>query len=360
MSTASRRPGPRLVFRPQPWIVAVLIFTTFGAIFLTPAREAAAAPAWTTTWLNLRSGPGTNYGVILVMEPGAYVEIVQNKQNGFYRVRYNGVSGWAALQYLDRSGGGNSDGGGGGGGGGSGNATVTSALNLRSSPWGSIIAVMPAGASVTVTGSGQNGFLPVTYNGQSGWAHTDYLDTGASGPGPSPAPPSGPAVGSATTTTALNLRAGPSTGTSVLAVMPGGASVEILGDPQSGFYPVRYNGTSGYASGDFLNFGGDGDGGGGGGGGDGWTEQEIINIIYAAADRYGQPRADMLRVARCESNLNPNTYHPAYGASGLFQFLPGTWATTPYANENIFDPVASANAAGWMWSVGRRGEWVCQ
>ncbi|MGH2601886.1 MAG: SH3 domain-containing protein, partial [Dehalococcoidia bacterium] len=331
MSTASRRPERRLFFRSRLWIVAVLILTTFGAVFLPPAREAAAAPAWTTTWLNLRTGPGTNYDVILVMEPGAYVEIVQNKQNGFYRVRYQGVSGWAALQYLDRSGGGGGDDGGGddgGGGGGGGNTTVTSTLNLRSSPWGSVITVMPAGASVTVTGSGQNGFLPVTYNGRSGWAHSDYLDTGASGPGAAPAPPSGPAVGSATVTSALNLRAGPSTGTSVLAVMPSGATVEILGDPRSGFYPVRYNGTAGYAYADYLSLGGgDGDGNGGG---DGWTEQEIISIIYAAADQYGQPRADMLRVARCESGLDPSQVTPPYQASGLFQFLPGTWATTPY------------------------------
>ena len=57
---------------------------------------------------------------------------------------------------------------------------------------------------------------------------------------------------------------------------------------------------------------------------------------------------------------DPNAVNPYSQASGLFQFIPGTWATTPYANDNIFDPVANANAAGWMWSVGRRNEWVCQ
>ena len=29
---------------------------------------------------------------------------------------------------------------------------------------------------------------------------------------------------------------------------------------------------------------------------------------------------------------------------GLFQFMPGTWLTTPFKNQNIFDPVANANA----------------
>jgi soluble lytic murein transglycosylase-like protein len=68
----------------------------------------------------------------------------------------------------------------------------------------------------------------------------------------------------------------------------------------------------------------------------------------------------MLRVAQCESGLDPNQVTPPYEASGLFQFLPGTWASTPFAAQNIFDPVANANAAAWMWSVGRRNEWVCQ
>ena len=48
--------------------------------------------------------------------------------------------------------------------------------------------------------------------------------------------------------------------------MPAGAAVTVTGDPQSGFYPVVYNGTSGWASGDFITFGGGGDPGGGGGG----------------------------------------------------------------------------------------------
>ena len=68
----------------------------------------------------------------------------------------------------------------------------------------------------------------------------------------------------------------------------------------------------------------------------------------------------MLAVAQCESLLDPYATNAWSGAAGLFQFLPGTWATTPWAGDNIYDPVANANAAAWMWSVGRRNEWVCQ
>jgi hypothetical protein len=149
----------------------------------------------------------------------------------------------------------------------------------------------------------------------------------------------------------------------VLLVIPAGAAVELTGDQQNGFLGVIYNGQRGWAYGDYLQtVSGSNDGGSSGvDGSDGWSQDEIIAIIYAAADRYGQSREDMLRVARCESGLNPRAVGAApYYATGLFQFLRSTWASTPYANEDIFDPVANANAAGWMWSVGRRNEWVCQ
>jgi uncharacterized protein YraI len=338
-----------------------LVISTLSAVFLAPPEGALAAPANTTDWLNLRSGPGVDYSVILVMEPGAYVEIVQNVQNGYYRVYYNGTSGWAAAAYLDRSGSGGgggstSDGGGGGGGG---SATVTSALNLRSGPstGNSVLAVMPSGATVSLNGDSSNGFISVSYQGMSGWAYADFLNSGGGGGGSWSADSSGSGtvVGSAVTTSALNLRSGPGTGNSVLTVMPSGASVNITGDPQNGFYPLSYGGMNGWASGDYLS-----SGGGGGGATSGGSGDDIVSIIYAAADRYGQSRADMLRVAQCESGLDPNQVTSPYQASGLFQFLPGTWATTPYADQYILDPWANANAAAWMWSVGRRGEWVCQ
>ncbi len=48
------------------------------------------------------------------------------------------------------------------------------------------------------------------------------------------------------------------------------------------------------------------------------------------------------------------------GSYGLFQFIRSTWKSTPYGDEDVFDPEANANAAAWMWSEGRKSEWVCQ
>lgn len=93
-------------------------------------------------------------------------------------------------------------------------------------------------------------------------------------------------------------------------------------------------------------------------GGD-YAQREILDIIRQAAADHGQNPEAMIRVAKCESGLNPNavgggTYY------GLFQFVPDTFARTPYGDGDIFDPTANAQAAGWMWEQGRKGEWSCQ
>lgn len=341
---------------------ALFILAAALAPEITVPRSARAADwAETTSALNLRSGPNTDQRIRLVMPEGAEVEIIGGPRRGFYKVIYDGREGWAHGDYLDFGGGGGND----GGGSSTGSTEVLSALNLRTGPRlsSSIILVMPEGARVDLTGEGENGFLGVVYRGTYGWAHSDYLDAGngASDDDDGGSLPTGNGGGSATVIDgALNLRAGPSTGDSIILVMPGGADVELTGDDANGFVGVIYNGTRGWAYGEYISTGGDGGNDGGVDGSDGWSTDEIITIIYDAAARYGQNGDDMLRVAQCESGLDPYNVSPPYSASGLFQFLPGTWATTPYADQDIFDPVANANAAGWMWSVGRRNEWVCQ
>jgi uncharacterized protein YraI len=339
-------------------LAAALLLSGLAEFAVAPARAKAASVATTTARLNLRTGPSLDHGVITTMPYGAEVSVTGDPSGGFYQVAYDDTEGWAHGDYLAM-------GGGGGGGGASGSAVVTSSLNLRAGPStnDAVLAVMPTGAEVTLTGESANGFLSVSYNGTDGWGYGDYIGNRSATANQEAAPsmPAGGSVtGTATTTSDLNLRSGPSTGNQVLAVIPYGAEVNLLGEPQSGFYPVSYNSQSGWSYGDYLQIGSSGNqeaasgGGGSGGGGD-----SVVDIIYAAADSYGQNRAAMLQVAQCESLLDPNAVNQWSGASGLFQFLPGTFASTPYANYNIFDPWANANAAAWMWSVGRRGEWVC-
>jgi len=62
------------------------------------------------------------------------------------------------------------------------------------------------------------------------------------------------AVGTTLKTTAnLNLRSGPSTSNTVRLVMPAGSTVTVVATaPSGGFYNVRYSGTTGWSSGQYL------------------------------------------------------------------------------------------------------------
>src|SRR5437899_18883 len=78
----------------------------------------------------------------------------------------------------------------------------------------------------------------------------------------------------------------------------------------------------------------------------------IQDIIRAAFAPLGSGAVSWaLRVASCESGYNPNAVNASSGAAGLFQFLRSTWAGTPYAGSSIFDPVANAKAAAWLYST---------
>jgi hypothetical protein len=85
---------------------------------------------------------------------------------------------------------------------------------------------------------------------------------------------------------------------------------------------------------------------------------DLIRAIFAPL---GQIAVDWaLRVAACESGFNPNAYNRSSGASGLFQFLPSTWAHTPYAGRSVFDPDANARAAAWLYQQDHGSAWTCR
>ena len=90
--------------------------------------------------------------------------------------------------------------------------------------------------------------------------------------------------------------------------------------------------------------------------------QKIILDAFASLGSAAQAWA--LRVAKCESNYNPMAVNRSSGASGLFQFLPSTWANTPQgkAGRSVFDATANAQAAAWYYNAtGRTGRpWSCK
>lgn len=256
-------------------------------------------------------------------------------------------------------------------------ATTTDRLNLRNGPGLSydVLTIIPAGVTVALNGDPSEGWYPVAYQDLAGWAYGAYLALGGNA--------AAATQGGATVVTAwLNLRDGPGLDYASVTMLPYGTVVQILDGPQSAdnysWFHVDAAGYGiGYVAGVYLDAGVAGLGGPAAEAAAApppapspspsptpapqprSSGNSIVDIITQAALRYGQSPEAMLAVARCESNLNPTDVNPYSGASGLFQFLPGTWKTTPYAGYSILDAWANANAAAWMWSVGRRGEWVC-
>lgn len=81
---------------------------------------------------------------------------------------------------------------------------------------------------------------------------------------------------------------------------------------------------------------------------------------------------EALRVMRCESGGNPDAVHPESDATGLFQFLAGTWAFASiqagFRGASRFDAEANVASAAWLVDSSIRtghpggawGHWVCQ
>jgi uncharacterized protein YraI len=141
----------------------------------------------------------------------------------------------------------------GGGAGSTGAAITVAPLNMRSGPATTepIVAIIPSDTTVTVTGASEAGFLPISWDGVNGWVSADYVTMDATTPPPAPAPEA-PVISTLVASSDLNLRSAPDLAASVLAVIPGGASVGITGSAESGFLPVNFDGTFGWASAEYL------------------------------------------------------------------------------------------------------------
>ena len=88
-----------------------------------------------------------------------------------------------------------------------------------------------------------------------------------------------------------------------------------------------------------------------------YIAQAIHNAFTPLGDRAVQWA---FNVAWCESRYHPTSVNSESGASGLFQFLPSTWAFTPQHTLSPFDPIANSNAAAWLYARDGPSQWVCQ
>ena len=112
--------------------------------------EVAAAAAGffrTTDYVNFRTGPGTDYGVIKVLPPQSPLQAVGPESNAFMKMSNSGVIGWVHRDFVATGNGGSSDmpvslG----------YKTTTAYVNMRSGPGTgySVIRTLPQGTTVEV------------------------------------------------------------------------------------------------------------------------------------------------------------------------------------------------------------------
>jgi soluble lytic murein transglycosylase-like protein len=90
----------------------------------------------------------------------------------------------------------------------------------------------------------------------------------------------------------------------------------------------------------------------------------VPELIDRAAADYGIPGAarHLRAIAWCESRFFPGAYNRSSGASGLFQFVPRTWAATPQGQAGLspYDAEANARAAAWLYARSGGRPWVCR
>lgn len=92
----------------------------------------------------------------------------------------------------------------------------------------------------------------------------------------------------------------------------------------------------------------------GGGSGGSWTGKPGVEQWRGLVSQYFPAHRvdEALQIMQCESLGDPNAYNPYSGASGLYQFLPATWATTApmagFPDVSAFEPAANIATAAWL------------
>lgn len=124
-------------------------------------------------------------------------------------------------------------------------AAATANVNLRTGPGTSysIITLIPAGATVTVTGAKTGSWLPVIYNGQAGYAYASYLEAAAATTYSSVLPAT---IGKKITTTSVNVRSTGYLSGAILTTLPANTVVAITGATTASYSQVVINGRAGW------------------------------------------------------------------------------------------------------------------
>ncbi len=198
----------------------------------------AAQQKVTTANLNMRDKAGTSGKIILTIPKGKTVEIQSQESNGWFKVKYNGKTGYSYGKYLkDASSSGSSA---------ASKKVTTSGLNMRdqaNAKTGKVILTIPKGKTVDILKKESNGWYQVKYNGKTGYCNGRYLAD------PSSLKPSSvPKTTTKTLAEDLKMRSTMSTAdnSNLICIIPKGGKVSILSTEKDYWLKASYNGKTGY------------------------------------------------------------------------------------------------------------------
>lgn len=200
--------------------------------------------------VSLRISPAMSASVIAAMPLGAKVGFINDAENGYSQVKYNGSVGYVITSYLSQT-----------------SVPVDSTvkytmyvvncnenitLRCKPSTQSGGIMTIPLGASVGYISDENAEFYKINYNGIVGYSLKQYLSL----------QPASIAVSTATevkyTMKVVNckewisLRELPSTSSTRIIQIPLGAEVGFIEDAGNGFYKIAYGGKTGYSLAEYL------------------------------------------------------------------------------------------------------------
>lgn len=232
-------------------ISMLLVVMLCVSLLCIPADAAGISGAKTTAVLNLRSGADTTKSIIATMPMGAEV-IVGMTQDGWCKIVYNNMAGYASAKYLDAvdkvSGN-------------FGTGTVSgNDVRMRSaaSTKGSIVATYDKGTKMSVIGA-QGNWYEVSCDGKTGFVSADYMKLSVGS-----AATATPSTSTTTTTpsndtglkasvigTSVRLRSLPSTDSDTLGYYSNGVTLNALGSVKD-WYKLSYNDKTGYMAAQYV------------------------------------------------------------------------------------------------------------
>ena len=229
-------------------IILFLLIICISTSLAGMSQPAIAAGTFITTdRVRLRTEPSTDSTVIIVLDDGASVEVLDHDPAGWSKVQVGSSSGFIRSDFLKFPIGDTP-------------ATfrTTKGVNLRfaATTDSDVLNTVPANTSVEVSEHDPAGWSKVNVEGISGFIRSDFLTRGGSGESRNAAPNvPDKVIATLRTVTGARLRTGPSTNDSIIEVLPVNTSVDILENLTNGWSRVRFKGTEGFIRSDLLGTG---------------------------------------------------------------------------------------------------------